>query len=95
MAWREGTDLHIENMSPPLMAIDPEVIIAEWREGIERVKQHDLRDSGKYCLYGTIASLFDRLYIHSWELDPNGDNIIARNVTKIETERQERLKNPL
>lgn len=95
MAWRENNDLHIENLSPPLMAIDPEVVISEWRQGIDRVKRHKSRNKDEYCLYGTTTSLFDHLFIHSWELDQEGEKLIARKITKINTDRQQRLKNPL
>ena len=33
MAWREGTELHLVNLSS-LLVIEPETIIAEWRKGV-------------------------------------------------------------
>jgi hypothetical protein len=94
MAWRDGTDLHIENLST-LMEIAPEGVISGWREGIDRAKRSDHPDTADRCLFGTAASLFDRVYIHSREWDQYGFNVVADNVTNLETERRERLKNPL
>ncbi len=38
MTWREGTALHLVNLSS-LMVIEPEKIIDAWREGIQLAKQ--------------------------------------------------------
>ncbi len=94
MAWREGTDLHIENLST-LMVVDPAEIISEWEEEIERAKRYEHPDFDHMCLFGTVTSLFDTVYIHSGEWDNTGLKFIADHITEIDTERQERIPNPL
>jgi hypothetical protein len=94
MAWRDGTDLHIENLST-LMEIEPEEVISGWREGIDRAKRFDHPDAADRCLFGTATSLFDNVYIHSREWDQYGLNVVSDNVINLETERGERLNNPL
>ena len=89
IAWREGTTLHLVNLSSFLM-IDPEETISRWREGIEASKRYELEDRSEKCLYGTITSMFDFFYIHSMENDALGKNW-TDDITKIPTERRERL----
>lgn len=89
MAWREGTQLHLVNLSS-LLLIEPEKVIEEWRQGIERAKEHKDTDPANICLYGTITSLFDSLHIHSMESDAFGRNW-ADKVTVMQTDREKRL----
>lgn len=93
MAWREGTSFHLINPSA-LMVAEPEPIINEWRDGIEQAKTHSHRDKHKACLYGTAASLFDSMNIHTIELDPLGRQT-ADTVTIIQTDRALRAKDGL
>lgn len=89
MAWREGTELHLVNLSS-LLVIEPEKVIAEWRSGIEKAKRYEPDDKGSACLYGTVTSLFDGLHIHSMKSDAVGRNW-TDDVTVIPTDRKERL----
>ncbi|GAF74046.1 unnamed protein product [marine sediment metagenome] len=89
MAWREGTEFHLVNLSS-LMMIDPEEIISQWRQGIELAKAYEHTDPAEICLYGTLTSLFDSLHIHSMESDALGVKL-KDNVTIIFTERETRL----
>ena len=89
MAWREGTELHLVNLSS-LLVIEPEKVIAEWRRGIETAKNYASVDDADKCLYGTVASMFDGLHIHSMESDALGQNW-TDDVTVIPTERKERI----
>ena len=43
MAWREGTDLHLVNLSS-LMVVEPEQIIGAWKRGIEASKTFAKQD---------------------------------------------------
>jgi hypothetical protein len=88
MAWREGTELHLVNLSS-FLALEPEKVIAEWRKGIEKAKEPEPKDSADTCLYGTLISMFDSLHIHSMERDALGEWV--DDTTVIPTERQERL----
>jgi len=89
MAWREGTELHLVNLSS-LLVIEPGNVIIEWRQGIELDKEHKHTDPANICLYGTITSLFDSLHIHSMESDALGRNWTDK-VTVIYTDREKRL----
>ena len=89
MAWREGTTLHLVNLSS-LLVIEPEKVIEEWREGINKSKANKLNDQGPLCLYGTLTSLFDSLHIHSMKCDALGVNWTDK-VTVIPTDREKRL----
>lgn len=89
MAWREGAELHLVNLSG-LMVVEPEKIIEEWRNGIELSKQYKHTDPNSKCLYGTLTSLFDSFHIHSMESDVFGKNW-TENVTVIPTDREKRL----
>lgn len=93
MAWREGNDLHLVNLSS-LMEIESEKVIAEWRKGIEADKAYTLKDRADRCLYGTITSLFDNMKIHSMQSDVFGRNW-TDDVTVIDMDRKQRLKTPL
>lgn len=64
MAWREGSEFHLTNLSS-LSAIDPEEIIEGWREGIELGKEFKHTDKGSICLYGTLNNMFESIHIHS------------------------------
>lgn len=86
MAWREGTDLHLVNLSS-LLDVEPEKIIDDWRKGIEISKQFKHQDSVSNCLYGTLTSLFDNLYIHTMESDASG-KIWTEKIATISTDRE-------
>jgi hypothetical protein len=89
MAWREGTELHLVNLSS-FLVIEPEKVIGEWRNGVEKAMRYEHDNTADTCLYGTVASLFDNLRIHSMESDALGRNW-TDEVTVIPTERKERL----
>jgi hypothetical protein len=97
MAWREGTTLHVENLSGLLVG-EPERIIGEWREGIARANRLDDRTAtdGPYdhCFFDSVVSLFDAVVIHSKQLD-GMNRVASEHVTELDTERRRRLKNPL
>jgi hypothetical protein len=88
MAWREGTDLHLVNLSS-LMTTDSEEIISQWRRGIELAKGYKHTNPADKCLYGTLTSLFDRLVIHSMESAALGVKW-KDNQTIIPTEREKK-----
>lgn len=94
MAWREGTVLHMENLST-LMEVDPDTIISEWREGIERAQSGESLDYGDRCVFGGLISLFDTLYIHSGEWDAMGLTQVADHITALDTKRRATQKNPI
>jgi hypothetical protein len=94
MVWREGSDLHVENLSS-LMEIDQEEVIAEWRKGIQRDNAGQLTDSADQCLYGTVTSMFDSVTIHSKHWDSMGFNVVSEDKTVLDTDRKKRIKNPL
>ena len=86
-AWREGTELHLVNLSS-LLRIEPEKIIGEWRQGIDTAKRFEHNNDADVCLYGTVTSMFDSLHIHSME------RLALKwtdKITLISTERNERL----
>jgi len=89
MAWRDGTELHLVNLSS-LMDIEPDEIIHQWKDGIEKAKIFQNSDPMEKCLYGTLFSLFDSLHIHSMQSDAFGKNW-KDNVTIINTDRKEIL----
>jgi hypothetical protein len=89
MAWREGTQLHLVNLSS-FFEINPEKVITEWRQGIELDNEHKNTDPAIICLYGTINSMFDSLHIHSMESDALGKKWMDK-VTVIKTDREKRL----
>ena len=89
MVWREGTELHLVNLSS-LWVIQPEKIIEEWKNGIELSKQYKHTDPDRKCLYGTLTSLFDSLHIHSMKSDVFGKKW-TEEVTVIPTDREKRL----
>jgi hypothetical protein len=91
MAWRQGTDLHLINVSS-LNVVEPEKVIADWRRGIEAYKTGSNATPEQRCLYGTVASLFDSLVIHTWEADPLGMNWKEAPVTTIKTDRRARAE---
>ena len=89
MAWREGTELHLVNLSS-LLVVEPEKIIGGWRRGIEADRRGQHEDTADVCLYGTLTSMFDSLHIHSMESDFLGRDW-TDDVTVIPTGRKERL----
>ena len=90
MAWREGTELHLVNLSS-LLRIEPEKIIGEWRQGIDTAKRFEHDNDVDVCLYGTVTSMFDSLHIHSMESDNGLALKWTDKTTLISTERNERL----
>ena len=66
MAWRDSTTIHIVNLSS-LMMINPDSVINEWRIGIDLSNSFSHDDFASKCLYGTLTSLFDTLYIHTMD----------------------------
>lgn len=93
MVWREGTELHMINLSS-LLVIESEKIIGSWRDGIEKAKRYEHKNEKEVCLYGTVTSMFDSMHIHSMTADALGVKW-TDDVTVIDTERKGRLKNPL
>jgi len=89
MVWREGTDLHLINVSS-LTMIDSGEYIARWQRGIQAAKDGRLRRREEKCLYGSVDSLFDSLRIHSMTADALGRNW-EDTVTVISTDRQVRF----
>lgn len=89
MAWRDGAQLHLVNLSS-FLVIEPEKVIEEWRKGIELDNAHKLRDSADICLYGTLTSMFDALHIHSMKADALGTKW-TDSVTIIPTDREKIL----
>jgi hypothetical protein len=85
MAWREGDNLHLVNLSS-LLVINPEKIIGEWRKGIELAKIHGHKDPIDKCLYETVVDYFDSMTIHSMESDGLGIKW-TEEVTTIHTDR--------
>ena len=85
MAWREGVELHLVNLSGFLM-IAPQTVIGEWAGGVETAKKYGHEEPTDVCLYGTVTSLFDSLHIHSMEPDPLGINW-TDSITVIDTGR--------
>lgn len=95
MAWRNGTELHLLNLST-FFVLAPEKFIGEWHRGIQKATRYEHSDTLDLCLYGTVTSMFDSLHIHSIELDPIESGKAEKdNVTVIETDRKRRLKDPL
>ncbi len=93
IVWREGTILHIINIST-LFVINPDTFISEWRNGIETAKSFSHTIAEDKCLYGTAASLFDAINIHTPEFDELG-NITSGKVSEISTDRKTVLNNPI
>jgi hypothetical protein len=89
MVWREGTELHLISIAS-FFEMDKQVLLDEWEYEIERAKSFSHTDSGDYCLYGSVASLFDRLYIHTYEFDIF-EKKSSEEVHIIETDRVNRL----
>ena len=89
MVWREGSELHLTNLSS-LLAVDPEEIIEGWRKGIESAKEYKHTDKGAICVFGTVTSLFESLHIHSMTSDALGMNW-TDDITVINTGLEERL----
>ena len=71
-----------------LSVIEPEKVIAGWRNGIDKAKRYEHGDRVDTCRYGTVTSLFDNLRIHSMKSDTLGRNW-RNEVTVIRTERKE------
>ena len=94
MVWREGTTLHLENLST-LMEIPPDSQIAGWRRGIERsMAGHEL-DRAEQCVFGSTTSLFDSVTIHSGIWDAARLSLLKDSLTTISTDRKQRLGNPI
>lgn len=90
MAWWEGTELHIANLSN-FLAIEPRAFIDQWRDDIERSVRFEHENPDDACFYGTVQSMFDNVHIHSKEADSSASNGIDK-VTVIDTGRRQRLE---
>lgn len=93
MAWREGTEFHVINLSS-FFEVNPEVFIEQWRTGVEMSKQFKYADQMARCQFGTLTSAFDSLHIHSMTYDPPNKKW-TDNVTVIPTDRNAILGNDL
>jgi hypothetical protein len=91
MAWREGTTLHLVNLSG-LFIIEPEEMIKAWRDGIEKAKNNNHKDLRDKCIYGILAAFFDAMNIHSMESSDGFGIHWTDEVTVISTDRQARYK---
>lgn len=93
MVWREGTDLHVVNLSS-LMVIEPEKIISAWTRGIEASIKGSHKDPADICLYGVVVTFFETMTIHSMTTDALGvrwnDNITVIPISPLE--RVQRMK---
>jgi hypothetical protein len=90
MAWREGYEFHLVNLSS-LLTIGPEEIIDSWKTNIQKANDNALKDPAEKCLFGTVADFFDVMKIHSME----SDALMIKwtdKVTEIPTDRQARFK---
>lgn len=94
MVWREGTALHIENLSS-LIEIDQQEVISGWQEGIARAKTGQHPDTADLCLYGTVGSMFDSVTIHSKHWDAMGFKVVSEDTATSDTDRKKRIKDPL
>lgn len=94
MVWREGANLHLENLST-LMEIEPESVITGWQAGVRRANMNRETDDADRCLFGSVVSLFDSVHIHSGIWDGAGIRVVKDSVTTISTERRARLTNPI
>lgn len=87
MAWREGFEFHLVNMSTFLVKesgpMEPSEIVDGWRTGIERANALALKDPAEKCIYQTAADYFESMIIHSTQ---------SNEVIVIPTERQARYK---
>jgi len=90
MAWRDGYEFHLVNLSS-LMVVKPEEVIEQWKMNIEKANNHALKDPAEKCLYQTVADYFDVMKIHSMESDVLGIKW-TDHVTDIPTDRQARFK---
>lgn len=90
MAWRTGTSLHIENLST-FLVIESEEFIDEYKQKVEAYWDDQLEDKADECVFGTIATMFDEIVIHSGQSDSLGKNW-TETTTKVDTLRKEKLK---
>lgn len=89
MAWRQGTELHIVNLSALIM-VPPEEFISDWRKGIATEISGKHADPADACLYGTVASAFDSLHVHTLKLDGLG-NVRSEEVEVMHMDRERRI----
>jgi hypothetical protein len=94
MVWREGANLHLENLAT-LMEIAPDSQIAGWRRGITRSMAGKELDDADRCLFGSTTSLFDTVIIHTGIWDPAGFRLLKDSIIAISTDRQRRLSDPI
>jgi hypothetical protein len=94
MVWVEGTNLHMESLAT-LMDIHPDSIVTAWRVGLERAKTGHTTDDADRCLFGSIASLYDSVFIHTGIWDQGKLRLVRDSVVPFDMERRARLKNPL
>ena len=86
MAWRDGMELHVESLAT-LMAVAADTVIDGWKQGLERARLGTVADSVEECLFGTAASLFDRVHIHTGIWDDPRLRLLQDSVTTLETQR--------
>ena len=86
MAWRDSTDLHIESLAT-LMEVHPDSIIGGWKDGLQRVRNGNAEDPADACFFGTAASLFDRVHIHTGIWDSARLQLLQDSVTILATGR--------
>ncbi len=89
MAWREGTELHLVNLSS-LLVVEPEEIIGGWRQGVENAKAGQSGVGAETCGFRIVANLFDNLHIHSLKSDGLGIKW-TETITVIPTDRKTRF----
>ena len=88
MVWREGTELHMINLSA-LFLIDESEIVNAWKDGMESYRNRTLSSEEDICLYGTLSTAFDLLHIHAYEHNVFGELQFGKKRTKIlKTQRQ-------
>ncbi|MGH7180547.1 MAG: hypothetical protein ACREJN_01065 [Nitrospiraceae bacterium] len=90
MAWREGLEFHLLNLSS-FFDVKPEEIIDGWKTNIQKAKDNDLKGQADKCLFDTVANYFDEMKIHSMQSDALGIKW-TDHLTEIPTDRQARFK---
>jgi hypothetical protein len=90
MAWQEGKDLHIESLAT-LMNVSADSIVNGWRAGVERGRTGRTVDGSDECLFGTAASLYDHVVIHTGITRPDGLGPMRDSIVTIPTGRKRAL----
>jgi hypothetical protein len=90
MAWREGANLHLINLSS-LFEVQPDEVVNEWVKGIVLAKEQQHKEKSARCLYDTLA-MFDNLNIHAWTSDSMGIEWTIKETIIIDTKTGEQQK---